>query len=119
MTRDPAPAGWRLVSQQAVKHPQGGYGLLIQNQRTGIYCLHARTGNRSIEQQYAFMHADLGARIKTLRIKAGLSQEQLAGLTGMSKTGVANWEQGARRPSPALMALLQDIIGLEDWPGEA
>ena len=118
MTGNGAPAGWRLVSQQAVKHPRGGYGLLIQNQRTGIYSLHAGGGNRSIDQQYAFEHADLGARIKTLRIKAGLSQEQLAGLAGMSKTGVANWEQGARRPSPASMALLQDIIGLEDGPGK-
>lgn len=104
-----------MVSQRAVEHPRGGVGALLQNQRTGIYCLYifAPRCSRSIDQQYAFNHADLGARIKTLRIKAGLTQEQLAKETGMSKTGVASWEQGVNQPSSANLAILQVVIGLQ------
>lgn len=117
-----APQGWRMVSKRAVEHPQGGVGALLQNQRTGIYCLYifAPRHSRSIDQRYAFNHADLGARIKTLRISAGLTQAQLADRAGMTKTGVASWEQGATRPSSASLAILQDVIGLtpEDMPEE-
>ena len=117
-----APAGWRMVSDRAVEHPQGGLGALVQNQRTGIYRLYifSPRSSRSIDQQYAFRHADLGARIKTLRIEAGLTQGQLAKLAGMSKTGVASWEQGNSLPSSANLAILQDVIGLnpEDIPDQ-
>ena len=48
----------------------------------------------------------LGARIKTLRISAGLTQAQLADRAGMTKTGVASWEQGATRPSSDCLTIL-------------
>ncbi len=40
----------------------------------------------------------MGERIRAAREAAGLSQDQLAELTGMSKTTVSNWERGVMNP---------------------
>ena len=40
----------------------------------------------------------IGERIRAAREAAGLSQDQLAELTGMSKTTVSNWERGVMNP---------------------
>ena len=47
-----------------------------------------------------------GNNIKKYRIKAGLTQAQLAGMIGKPQQHVSRWEKGTRVPSvPALLAL--------------
>jgi transcriptional regulator with XRE-family HTH domain len=56
----------------------------------------------------------IGERIRAAREAAGLSQDQLAELTGMSKTTVSNWERGVMNPRvrelPDLRRLLKVSI---------
>lgn len=49
---------------------------------------------------------DLGQAIKTLRMKAGMTQEQLAARCGMSINGVSLIEMGKRTPSTGTIELL-------------
>lgn len=44
-------------------------------------------------------YKDLGERVKTERLKAKLSQEQLAQHLGLTRTSVVNFEGGRHRPS--------------------
>lgn len=41
------------------------------------------------------------------RLKAGLTQEQFAGLLGVSKRTLEQWEQGRRKPSQAAKTLIK------------
>ena len=41
------------------------------------------------------------------RLKSGLTQEQFAGLLGVSKRTLEQWEQGRREPSGAAKTLLR------------
>ena len=59
-----------------------------------------------------------GELLRRNRLAAGLSQEALAGLAGMSARGIADLERGARRwPYPATVRRLAEALGLskEDW----
>ncbi len=44
-------------------------------------------------------HRAFGARVRLLRLKAGLSQEKLADICGLDRTYVGGIERGERNPS--------------------
>ena len=45
--------------------------------------------------------------VKSIRDKIGLSQTKFAGLIGVSKRTLENWEQGRRQPTGPARALLR------------
>jgi transcriptional regulator with XRE-family HTH domain len=45
------------------------------------------------------LHKKFGARIRYLRLKLGLSQEELAAVCGLDRTYVGGIERGERNPS--------------------
>lgn len=47
-----------------------------------------------------------------LRNRAGLSQEALARVMGLSRMTIANWERGKTEPSASQVKLLADIFGV-------
>lgn len=53
----------------------------------------------------------LGERIRENRVRAGLSQEQLAELTGVSRQAVGKWEAGQAAPSAEKLQRLADLFG--------
>ena len=55
---------------------------------------------------------EIGAKIKQLRIKAGLTQEQLAGKLGISAQSVSKWENAVTMPDVALLPLLAGELGV-------
>lgn len=55
---------------------------------------------------------EIGAKIKQLRIKAGLTQEQLAGKLGISAQSVSKWETAVTMPDIALLPLLAGELGV-------
>jgi len=55
---------------------------------------------------------DIGAKIRQLRFKAGLTQEQLAGELGISAQSVSKWETGITMPDITLLPLLAGELGV-------
>lgn len=53
-------------------------------------------------------------RIKEMRSRAGLTQEQFGELTGCSKQTVSLWEKGLRSPSGASLTAIAYFILLSD-----
>ena len=53
----------------------------------------------------------LGARIRALRGKAGLTQAQVARALSVTKNAVTNWETGVSRPDLSLVVPLSRILG--------
>jgi len=51
-----------------------------------------------------------GLLIRLMRLKAGLEQEQLARLAGVSQSTVSRWESGLLRPAPKQAAALMDFV---------
>lgn len=47
-----------------------------------------------------------------LRNRAGLSQEALARVMGLSRMTIANWEKGKTEPSASQIKVLADIFGV-------
>lgn len=45
-----------------------------------------------------FSNEAIGARLKELRLKHGYTQSEIAKRLGLTRSSVANWEQGARTP---------------------
>jgi transcriptional regulator with XRE-family HTH domain len=61
----------------------------------------------------AFRTAPFGARLRALRVRAGLSQEALAARAGLGVTTLKALEHGQRqRPHPRTLALLADALEL-------
>jgi transcriptional regulator with XRE-family HTH domain len=54
--------------------------------------------------------ASVRQRLKTLRLAAGLTQEELASKTGVSPTTVERYEKG-RQPSEPFLAKLAEALG--------
>lgn len=54
-----------------------------------------------------------GLKIKTFRIRAGLTAEQLAETLGISKSSVRNWECGLTRPDPEFLYRMFTILRVE------
>lgn len=65
---------------------------------------------------------DFGEKLKELRIKAGLTQKQLADKLWLSKATVSYYEQSLRYPSPEMLIKLSNVfhvstdylLGIED-----
>ncbi|MBZ5734437.1 helix-turn-helix domain-containing protein [Nocardioides sp. TRM66260-LWL] len=51
---------------------------------------------------------DDGLTVQQLRRRAGLTQRQLAELSGVSQPNIAAYETGRRRPSPRMLARLDE-----------
>ena len=55
---------------------------------------------------------EIGAKIKQLRNKAGMTQEQLATALGISAQSVSKWENAVTMPDVALLPLLAGELGV-------
>ena len=55
---------------------------------------------------------NIGNKIKQLRIKAGLTQEQLAANLGISAQSVSKWETAVTMPDISLLPLLSSVLGV-------
>ena len=55
---------------------------------------------------------ELGKKIKQLRCKAGLTQEQLAGELGLAPQSVSKWENAVAMPDITALPLLAEIFGV-------
>ena len=55
---------------------------------------------------------EIGQKIKQLRYKAGLTQEQLAERLGVSAQSVSKWENAASMPDISLLPLLSEAFGV-------
>ena len=55
---------------------------------------------------------EMGQKIKQLRYKAGLTQEQLAEQMGVSAQSVSKWEAGASMPDISLLPILAETFGV-------
>ena len=54
----------------------------------------------------------LGNKIKQLRLKAGLTQEQLASKIGVSAQSISKWETESTMPDITLLPLLSSEFGV-------
>ncbi|MDE5728718.1 MAG: helix-turn-helix domain-containing protein [Clostridia bacterium] len=55
---------------------------------------------------------NLGAKIKTLRQSAGLTQPQLAEMVGVSKAVISFWENDVNEPKASYVKVLATIFGV-------
>ena len=55
---------------------------------------------------------ELGKKIKQLRFKAGLTQEQLAERLGIGPQSVSKWENAVSMPDITALPLLAEIFGV-------
>ncbi len=53
---------------------------------------------------------NLQSRIKQTRLDKGLSQAELADMTGVSQPTVANWETGSHIPRPAVLERIGSVL---------
>lgn len=60
-------------------------------------------GNAQASRSFKFEEPE----VKAIREKVGLSQTRFAGLIGVSKRTLENWEQGRRHPTGPARALLR------------
>ena len=54
----------------------------------------------------------IGKRVKELRIKKGLSQQELGNTIGVTKVSVCGYESGSRIPNLEKLAKLADALGI-------
>ena len=55
---------------------------------------------------------EIGSKIKQLRYKSGLTQEQLAARLGISAQSVSKWENSVAMPDITLLPLLAEVFGV-------
>ena len=55
---------------------------------------------------------ELGEKIRQLRLRAGLTQEQLAGKLGIGAQAVSKWENAAAMPDITLLPVLAETFGV-------
>ena len=58
------------------------------------------------------MDFNIGAKIKTMRLAASMTQEQLAGRLGVSAQAVSKWESGTNMPDIQILPELSVIFGV-------
>ena len=62
------------------------------------------------------MKYETGERIRRIRKDRGLSQQDFAGMLGVSNSRVSNWEQGINRPDADILAQICRVLNVS--PGE-
>ena len=55
---------------------------------------------------------EIGSKIKQLRYKCGLTQEQLASRLGISAQSVSKWENAVAMPDITLLPMLAEVFGV-------
>ncbi len=58
------------------------------------------------------MHAEVGQKIRELRLKKGMLQEELARKAGLSPSALSNFEQGRRRTSLDWLRKISKALGV-------
>lgn len=53
---------------------------------------------------------DFGKHLKELRLRANLTQKQLANETGLSERGIQNYELNSRKPTYEALIALADLF---------
>jgi len=56
------------------------------------------------------------SRLRKLRGRSGLSQEELARRLGVARATVTRWENGTRRPSKLAEIALKSVVEAKDAP---
>ena len=56
---------------------------------------------------------DFGRNFKELRLRKGLTQDQIASLLGVSKSRISMYETGNRRPSFEMLELISDFFNVD------
>lgn len=60
--------------------------------------------------------SNIGERLKAIRHKAGLSQEQFAGALGYSKRALFSWELNATEPPIAILSKIRELYDVDpEW----
>ena len=59
------------------------------------------------------MNSSFGETLKNLRIKNGISQQQIADRLFVSRSSVANWESGRRKPDLVIILRLAKIFNID------
>ena len=57
----------------------------------------------------------IGQEIKELRIKRGMSQEQLANAISISKSSISEWESCKRAPRMSTLRKIAKALGVDVW----
>ena len=73
-----------------------------------FYNQDAAADNRQIQEETM----ELGKRIRQLRFRAGLTQEQLADKLGIGAQAVSKWENAVAMPDISLLPLLAETFGV-------
>jgi len=68
--------------------------------------------NKGKEAEAARPSIDVGARLKAQRVRAGLTQRDLAGMAGVTNGMISMIEQNKHSPSVATLNRLTDALGL-------
>lgn len=79
--------------------------------RLGVGAVHAGNG-LSVEDDIAIDGERLGARLRELRLAAGLTQAELARRTGIHRPNIARVEAGRHTPSLETLARIANAIGV-------
>ncbi len=78
----------------------------------GVGAVHAASGPASGEADIAIDGEKLGARLRELRLAAGLTQAELARRTGIHRPNIARVEAGRHTPSLETLARIASAIGV-------
>lgn len=57
----------------------------------------------------------IGERIKEFRLKAGLTQSELAEKLGIPYQSIGQWERGLRSPKIETLQKIAEALGVEPW----
>lgn len=67
----------------------------------------------SSQSQLGYFMNGFGEKLRRLREEKGLTQVQLAELSGLSQNGISNWEKGMREPSWLNVVALCLALGVD------
>lgn len=106
------------LTQAEVGEKVGVTGATISNWETGKSTPEG-TQRSQVEQVLRLGGVALGKRIQNARVRAALSQRELAQRTGFAQPTVSQWETGYSRPSNEAIAKMEQVLGpLRDDPGD-